>query len=1761
MAERIRIVIEGDGNDAEHAIRAVRRELNRLGDENKRTRRESDQTQDSVKRLNSDLRRGAAAFVAYRAAVQGVKFSSVIAGAGLAAQAINGLAASAVAAASALAPLAGLGGAAAAGLTAYVQAAGTATAATYGVSDAVKAYITDQESAATTAVKTAKTQESAAETARNASNRLADAHRQEKYAQEQLTQARKDAHRELEDMADSAGDARLAKRRATLSLQQARNELSRLRADPDASYVDVASASLGVQEAKRAVADANREAKRSEEDYQQARKRGVDRMPDVVAAQRALADAQRSVAEAAHDASRAAEKVGDAAGAAAGGVSKFDQAMANLPPSAREFVRTLVALEPQIAAIRKASADGLFPGLTDGVRDASRQLPVLRRIAEQTALSMGRNARRAGGIMGTEAFSKDLELVGERNARVIDRTARSGINLAQAFRHIVVEAGPLLNWLSLATLRFTELIEQETRAGRESGDMARFFRETRDVTERLGSILQSTAAGLYQVGRAAKPLGDDILEAIDDAAQRWEEWTESIEGQREMRQWFDDAKPAIWEMGRLLDDVVEAWLRLGANEGTADLIRQLRVELLPVLEDILQNTTAAFGPELIDAVVAAARLLGELSESGGPLVTFLDVLGRIADALSWILDTFPQIKTAVAALAVGAGVYKALQLAAAVSGLKTVVALLRAAKVEGAGLAVIGGLNVFGPGGKGGKGGKGPGVGGAGGVLGGAAAGSVGGPWGALAGAAIGAGLVFGPGVVDTLNDGPGDKARKKFEDATKGAKSYQAAVRKVNDEIQQLKDKEADVADWRRRRGLAADGEGIRKLQAEIRALRGLREAMKFGQVVDEMRGNFAEAAAATRRPLAAIRDQVEINAEMIKTRLGRDSAAGRRAMVSNFNMAAQGVRDAMNRGLISTERGLAEIRRLMVRKLQEFGFSEEQAKNIRKGQRYDGGANEGGAPIVGTERAGGGWIGRPGEAGRDKVPAMLGRGEAVLNRHQQRVVNAALAATGQGNLNTLFSRVKTPHYLASGGFAGEPQHFAGGGVVEAGRRLRAMGYAVGEHPAFGGVAPVHTQNSYHYRGLAIDVNADNFPGGEGPALDKAAAWLRREYAGKILELLWRTAGHHDHLHAAIGGSGTGGTGGIGGLGEPPEIKRVLTKAKGRLGDISQAALDTFRAAAQKRVEDAFAESASGMSEPVFEGGMEAVGDNQRLGRSLMARFFGSEQWPALKELWTRESGWNNMARNPSSGAFGIPQARPPGKMGAAAVAGDARAQILWGLRYIKDRYGSPSAALRFHDAHNWYAQGGFVDDVLFAASGAKGNAKRNLAKGPPVPVGPRRGRAQKTTGKQTIWKPSALRFTGKLRSALPQIDQLFNLDAVINAMQSSYGQTADAFDLTDENATRTLPVAQVSDEQLRSLGLSDDQIGRLRAAEGQEIEVLNQGTFSDGRGITEHVAELTALIERKKQIGGHMNTKRMVAEGLVQAIQAAVEERKQRLREIADRIAEVRRRIQANTREIRSTQNDLNGEEKKKRPDKKRIRRLRNRLSDLRDEREHLTGHRTLEGSDDPTPQSMLGVALKYRDSTREGLRAYEEELPNAQSTLAGVPGDLYDGVTQPINQMAKEIGDWLGTAAPKITVPDAQNDGRQDEINRLKAQLLDEEQRKRRLAETQFGVFEGFAPLAAGRLMGSFARGIARVPHDGVAMLHRDEMVIPSADGPFRMTHREMTGGGGSPVNVELRLEGDAAHLVRLVDARVDGRVARVSQDMGKRARLMTIAPGRG
>jgi hypothetical protein len=84
---------------------------------------------------------------------------------------------------------------------------------------------------------------------------------------------------------------------------------------------------------------------------------------------------------------------------------------------------------------------------------------------------------------------------------------------------------------------------------------------------------------------------------------------------------------------------------------------------------------------------------------------------------------------------------------------------------------------------------------------------------------------------------------------------------------------------------------------------------------------------------------------------------------------------------------------------------------------------------------------------------------------------------------------------------------------------------------------------------------------------------------------------------------------------------------------------------------------------------------------------------WPSLRALWMGESGWNSRARNPSSGAYGIPQALPANKMASAGPdwLTNAATQVRWGLSYIAAVYGNPGAAYNMwlSRSPHWYGTG----------------------------------------------------------------------------------------------------------------------------------------------------------------------------------------------------------------------------------------------------------------------------------------------------------------------------------------------------------------------------------------------------------------------------------------------------------------------------------------
>ncbi|KFI59114.1 G5 domain-containing protein [Bifidobacterium gallicum] len=100
-------------------------------------------------------------------------------------------------------------------------------------------------------------------------------------------------------------------------------------------------------------------------------------------------------------------------------------------------------------------------------------------------------------------------------------------------------------------------------------------------------------------------------------------------------------------------------------------------------------------------------------------------------------------------------------------------------------------------------------------------------------------------------------------------------------------------------------------------------------------------------------------------------------------------------------------------------------------------------------------------------------------------------------------------------------------------------------------------------------------------------------------------------------------------------------------------------------------------------------VGEMQQWAHDYLLANGGTEaDFTATVYIIGHESGWSVSATNPSSGAYGLPQALPGSKMGShgADWATNYQTQLRWFWDYCKSRYGSIQGAYAFWQANHWY-------------------------------------------------------------------------------------------------------------------------------------------------------------------------------------------------------------------------------------------------------------------------------------------------------------------------------------------------------------------------------------------------------------------------------------------------------------------------------------------
>lgn len=339
------------------------------------------------------------------------------------------------------------------------------------------------------------------------------------------------------------------------------------------------------------------------------------------------------------------------------------EALRRLTPEARQFVDTLKSFRPVIRDLRRAAQGGLFPGLDAALQNLRRGAPMMERLLARMGRTLGRGAAGLAGRLTTAPMLRDLEALGNQGSTIVGRMIRGFGNLAEAIVDVARAAEPFTDWLSETVLGWTRYAREAAAAGRENGRLAVFFTRSRDALETFGRIAGNLWTTLRNIGRAARPLGEDLYDGLERASARWAAWSRSMQGQNRLARWFTEARAPLFAFFGLIADlgVAIATIDMTGLTGTMNALRDVVPDLKRGLEAL-----AGFGPTLVAGLGQAVRLIANVTEAGGPLAMLFTALTNILGVVNDLIEQIPIFGSLLTAGVVLAGLAR---LRAGIAGL------------------------------------------------------------------------------------------------------------------------------------------------------------------------------------------------------------------------------------------------------------------------------------------------------------------------------------------------------------------------------------------------------------------------------------------------------------------------------------------------------------------------------------------------------------------------------------------------------------------------------------------------------------------------------------------------------------------------------------------------------------------------------------------------------------------------------------------------------------------------------------------------------------------------------------------------------------------------------------------------------------------------------------------------------------------------------------------------------------------------------------
>lgn len=426
----------------------------------------------------------------------------------------------------------------------------------------------------------------------NAQNRLAE-------AQLNLVDARRQAQRQIVDLILAEDQAKLAAAGASISLQQAQQQLQQTILT-GGTGTTLEAAQLQVQQAQLALQQANVQTPRASFDARTAARRGVEGAPNVVAARQGVGSARQGVAQAQTTIIRDRAALAQAERTAAAGPGAVNTAQRTLDYMLSKLDATEKAIYNRLLRLvnlfqgpntpLSAATDAILKPFSTAL---DRIYGILTDPKNPVMVALTKLGVSVGG-----AFSKLVDQIfsnkglqffttmandASKNLPIILNSVGHLISL---FQDVATAAAPVLHALVQGFNTWIGGLDRATSSSSGMTKLKDFFVSTipyiKSFVELGGALLHLFAAIIGDAAPAGKNAIDSFTRSINQATT----WVQSHGP--EVRQFFNQAIQVLSTVGQLVFQIARAMVGLFDPETVATFARFLTTYLLPALADALK---------------------------------------------------------------------------------------------------------------------------------------------------------------------------------------------------------------------------------------------------------------------------------------------------------------------------------------------------------------------------------------------------------------------------------------------------------------------------------------------------------------------------------------------------------------------------------------------------------------------------------------------------------------------------------------------------------------------------------------------------------------------------------------------------------------------------------------------------------------------------------------------------------------------------------------------------------------------------------------------------------------------------------------------------------------------------------------------------------------------------------------------------------------------------------------------------------------------